>query len=172
MRQLDVAHKIISIVAGLIGIYAFVSKAAPSLELPNKWLDLMLPLAVVFLSVITLYRGREATDGKPNRHQEPSIPPLSPTHLAIWNKAKAELESLSFAQAIALRLIYQNPGIFFGLLCQRLNELGFRETGDLIVRPLVMETILVHLDARSNLSPSPQEVIAKAVQEFISKSPP
>lgn len=170
MRPLDLAHKIIAIMAGLIAIYNFIGNAFPHLSLPTKWSELLLSLAVIFFALTTLYRERESTAGKPDRqHQEPSIPALSPPDVEILNKAKAELESLSFAQRAALRLIYQNPGIFQGVLCQRLHELGFRETGE-IVRPLATETILVRLDGRSNLSPSPNAVIAKTVREFIESS--
>ena len=57
MRQLDVAHKIIAIMAGLIAIYTFVSRLLPSLQLPTRWSDSVLPLAVLALALVILYRG-------------------------------------------------------------------------------------------------------------------
>jgi len=78
-------------------------------------------------------------------------------------KARAEFNSLTWAQRVGVRVVYLEPGLFIGRLRRRLEELGLADAEGKILGP-ILKTSLVQADGRSNVNPSTYPAIAQMVE--------
>ena len=90
---------------------------------------------------------------------------LSPAEKRMLTKGQVNLLGLNFGQKICLALVYNQPGIQIGAVNQQLYELGFREANR--DSSLLIETSLITVVGRDQLSPSPERIVRGEVEEYL-----
>jgi hypothetical protein len=99
---------------------------------------------------------------------EPSAP-LSSTEANMQMNAASAFRLLTWAQKIALRRIYRQPGMMITDVIQGLTNLGFCEAEKNIVSP-IMKTNLVAESPAGCVTVSAHAIISKTVQEELAQT--
>lgn len=133
---------------------------------------LALALNMVFTGVlwsllaILIWKHRQyAQTCDATTHDPPK--PASVVMDKIAMDARSTFNSLPYEQKQALRIIYNQPGLDFADVSERLVKLGYRETA-LIVREL-HDTNLIHSTSRQQIYPSTNQAVAMEVEELLTK---
>jgi hypothetical protein len=90
---------------------------------------------------------------------------LSESEFKMQQTADSEFRQLTWAQRVALRQIYVQPGQYVGQANTLLTNLGFADPKSML--DALQRTSLIHVDGRHNLSPSPFPAVSDHVEEML-----
>ena len=153
------AHTTIWLIKGLLGSCMVTITAWAA----QHWWDALLPAIVFLVCLAVLLLLTFPKRAKARK-------PLSESGEILLNKAVGEFSSLVWNQKVALRLVYQQPGLAMDGYAQQLRNLGFGEgdRGEDIVGKLAA-TSLVDC-GQGHIEPSRHKAIAVEIQVLLNKS--
>lgn len=139
-----------------------------------SWMDwrTLTPLLFVLsfgLSAYGFFRCVKRDRDAQKAVRAPAEPALTGRERHIASETRQTFHSLTWAQKIALCVIYHWPGLFAGEFIRRLAEMGFAEPNEKLLVPLTA-TNLVERTATHELHPSRSQVIARTVEKLIEES--
>jgi hypothetical protein len=151
----------------LIGLKLWPEMSANHMLTGGAFLFYFLMGMAVLATVVNVVFTRKSS-GK--IESSPAIPPpiLSPADQSLLNRARSELDALTFQRRVALRLVYHSPGQFAGAYVRQLETLGFPD-GEQIVKPLMGSMVLTYSSPQMHLSQSPHGFIQQLVEEEMAK---